>query len=259
MYPSLNCDSGRWVGGRGERSDLSTVCDAVREGASLRDVAQEHPATFVRNYKGLAVLRSLLNPLEGTWRGPKCIWFLHGDTGTGKTRLAFERHPHLYRPLCAGKGVVWWDGYCGEETILFDDIRDGDIAIRDLLTWCDGRDFRAPVKGGTVEVRCHTIIFTSNDSIAQCWPGRDVAPFMRRVTFLAEFRQNKPIKVVRGAVDCCHGHEVGPVILSPVQPPAAARPMSPDLLEVLEDNRVVTPDPQWVLGSNPDGFPVVWT
>nr|QXP07742.1 MAG: replication associated protein [Arizlama virus] len=236
----------------GERSDLRAACDQVRDGASLAAVAEEHPTTYVRNYKGLASLRGLLKPVRGDWRGPRCVWYLWGASGTGKTRLAHERPGGVFTPLCAGKGTVWWDNYSDQETILFDDIRADDIRLKDVLNWCDGRDFVAPVKGGTVGVRAHTVIFTSNDPPRHVWPGLDLAPLERRLTWECQFLPNGVRKNIKGSMTCDHGHghEVGPGnTQEPEAPQVQPRqeqpaPPSPELLEILDDELLVRAYPQ---------------
>lgn len=101
----------------------------------------------------------------------------------------------------------------------------------------------------------HTYIFTSNDSLMRCFPGVDLNPLLRRITCIMEFLPNGKRTTIKGNVICDHGghgHEVERVILSPVQPPAAAEPIpvtptSPELI-----------DPDYVIGSNPEGWPVMW-
>ncbi|CAB9516446.1 Replication-associated protein [Seminavis robusta] len=43
----------------GKRVDLDLLCEAVEEGKSLLEVSKIHPASYVRNYRGLANLQAL--------------------------------------------------------------------------------------------------------------------------------------------------------------------------------------------------------
>ena len=46
----------------GKRIDLDLLCEAVVEGKSMLEVSTIHPASYVRNYRGLANLQSLNTP-----------------------------------------------------------------------------------------------------------------------------------------------------------------------------------------------------
>lgn len=48
---------------QGKRADLEDVAALIKEGASLKRVAEEHPTTFVKFYKGIKELKRVLNPI----------------------------------------------------------------------------------------------------------------------------------------------------------------------------------------------------
>lgn len=224
---SLNFNSGEWIGGgaRGP-SDLATACEKVSGGATLAEVAKDHPSAFVRNYKGLAVLRSLLRPVTANWVGTRCVFWLYGPTGTGKSRTAFEYGGLPYEPIRAGRGTVWWDGYTGQDVVLFDDLREGQVQIADFLRWTDGRAFVGPIKGGTVGVEAHTWFVTSNYPPSRIWPGEDLSPVDRRCKVI--YLNGGPCDAqMRENIKCGHGHAVEPGNTIPVQRPAAAEGAEP--------------------------------
>jgi len=39
---------------QGKRSDLTKICDEIKDGASLKDIAEAYSATYCRNYRGIA-------------------------------------------------------------------------------------------------------------------------------------------------------------------------------------------------------------
>lgn len=100
-------------GGQGFRSDLAEAAAAVQAGASMHDVAQQFPETFVRYHSGLAALRNALNAkvepeanfVPNTWQAHllnllaepaddrRIIWVTDTVGGRGKTRMA----THLMR------------------------------------------------------------------------------------------------------------------------------------------------------------------
>lgn len=184
----------------------------------MAEVAKDHPSAFVRNYKGLAVLRSLLRPTTSVWRGPRCVVWLWGAAGTGKSRTAYSICGDAlpYEPIRPGKGTVWWDGYRGEKAVLFDDIRRDQVSASDFLRWCDGRDFVGAVKGSTIGIEAHTWVFTCNYHWRYIWPDEDVTdagPIGRRITHCIEYKIGMPLPEIK----CGHGHAVEPGNTLPVQ------------------------------------------
>lgn len=226
LYPALNFNSGEWIGGGRGPSDLAAACERVSGGESLAQVAQEYPSAFVRNYKGLAVLRGLLKPTEATWRGPRCVFWLWGEAGTGKSRTAYDYDGLPYEPIRAGKGTVWWDGYAGQKVILFDDIRRDEVTCQQFLRWTDGRDFVGQVKGGTVGVEAHTWIFTSNHNWQNVFPDEadPAGPIARRLTYVHFFKRGDPIPQINCKHNSVTSYAVEPGNTIPVQRPAAAEP-----------------------------------
>jgi len=87
----------------------------------------------------------------------KILW---GPTGTGKTRSVYDFHDHdsVYKH----DGGDWFDGYQGQEVVLFDDFSGSDFKLTYLLKLCDRYPMRVPVKGDFVHFRPKVIYFTSN-------------------------------------------------------------------------------------------------
>lgn len=144
--------------GQGARSDLEGVCQRIVSGESLKDIAHESPATFVRNYRGLSVLASLSQ--KGREKMTEChiIW---GVSGAGKTHSVWAKEPDLY---VKGEGK-WWDGYCGQKAVLFDDV-DWDMmelymSHTNWLKLLDKYPMDVEVKGGTTKFLAERVYITS--------------------------------------------------------------------------------------------------
>lgn len=217
---------GEWIGaGARGPSDLKRACERIAAGDSIGEIAKDIPSAFVRNYKGLALLRSHVAPERPEWIGqPRVIW-LWGQTGKDKSRTALTWPGSLYElALRAGKGTCWFDGYVCQETIVIDELRWEEVRYSDFLRWTRGYTFQAPVKTASVWVRANTWIVTSNDHYNRVWPGEDFGPLERRLTDVIQFHKDKAPTVERGSwplePEPCHGHAVEPGNTLPVQPPA---------------------------------------
>jgi len=140
---------------QGERSEWHAAIDAVKDGATEEEIALTYTGTYIRYFKGLNRVRSFV----GAQRNAEVdVLWLHGPTGCGKTRYAYDNYQDIYsKPEGA-----WFDGYDGHETALFDDFEAVDISITLLLKLLDRYPMTVPVKGGFVNWRPKTILITSN-------------------------------------------------------------------------------------------------
>ena len=127
----------------------------------------------VRQYK-LARLEVSLQPythtdVRGVW-----IW---GPPGIGKSRAVREKFPELYDK----SQNKWWDGYEGQDTVLLDDFDDRKSCLGHYLKrWMDRYSCQGEVKGGTLHLKHHRFIVTSNYSIAECFEDDTMATAIRR-------------------------------------------------------------------------------
>lgn len=152
---------------QGRRTDIEVVAQEVRDGATMRDIAQSHPGTFVKFHKGFGALKLYLDtPME---RDVK-VYIFEGPPGCGKShyvRYLATRGPRgdgtLLWTLAPGDGF-WFDGYDGQPIALLDDFagRASKLKLNDLLQILDKYITRVPVKGGYVLWRPSVIFITTN-------------------------------------------------------------------------------------------------
>lgn len=166
---------------RGQRSDLLAVKELIDSGATMAEVASLHFGDFIRYARGFEKYAALHAPRTQREVTVYCLW---GAPGTGKTRLVFEREPHLF--ISSDPTLQWFDGYQGEPAALIDDFR-GECSPSFILRLLDRYPVKVPIKGGFAQWIPERIYITSNcappfglHSVAQ--------PLLRRIRHTVELR-----------------------------------------------------------------------
>lgn len=166
---------------KGEKTQA--MWDETRVAAEEGRMEDINSRIFITHYKSLkAIHNDKLLSKKLTNAPCQHYWFV-GDTGSGKSWRAREMfnmdeefyYVHLLEPK-------WWDGYKGEEVVIFDDVPQDKRYIDWIKTWCDVYPFKAEYKGGSLKARPKCFIFTSNFYLQQIQPDPVLlAPAMRRV------------------------------------------------------------------------------
>lgn len=149
--------------GQGSRSDLTEVVQLIAEGKTIRDVAIQCPETFIKFHRGIENYERLVNERK---RERQTKWILfYGDPGSGKSMAALHlsrelsnQEPFYFSP---SNGATWWDGYNGEEVVIFDDCY-GQLPYNLLLRLGDSTPLKLQIKGGSVSFLAKYCIFTAN-------------------------------------------------------------------------------------------------
>jgi len=175
--------------GNGEKRSLHVMKDKLDEGLRPVEVAAEHPELFqvYCQYRGgLEQYAAHINrkKYKGDYSAPFVQWSF-GPTGTGKTRDVVGRHENLFIvPDLTGK---WFDGYNGEEAVLFDDTdKFVHLPRSTFLRLCDRYGQQVPVKGGFAYWKPKYIYFTSNYHWDYIY-GKDPA-IERRISWTRDYR-----------------------------------------------------------------------
>lgn len=142
---------------QGQRTDLEGMINLIEQEVPMIEIARSNPATFCQYHNGLTKYKNLVEKENSkVFRNVEVI-YIHGTTGTGKTRMAMKEATFKIE----GSALDWWDGYEGEKTILIDEY-DNDVKITKLLNILDGYRLRLPVKGGFTYARWTKVFITSN-------------------------------------------------------------------------------------------------
>lgn len=152
------CTHGNAPAGQGARTDLDTFILETKNGATIRQLLESHPSLFIRYPRGVSGYIAAHQPARDF---PTRVLVYWGDTGAGKTRAAFEQYPDAYWFSSFGSNQIWFDGYEGQTTAIFDEFY-GQIPFNLFLQLTDRYPCRVPIKGGFVQWRPRTIVFTSN-------------------------------------------------------------------------------------------------
>jgi hypothetical protein len=159
---------------------LKEVERLIQEGGTMKEICRSHFATAVRYFNGLQKILTVLEESEDFRVVSCCV--LWGDPGVGKTSNVYRAFgPHnVYRKL---DHAMWWDGYDGQEVVLFDDFR-CQYPLRSLLEWCDGYPVQVNCRGYTRWAAWKYIIFTTNMDPATWYPAEphmNVQALQRRI------------------------------------------------------------------------------
>lgn len=93
-------------------------------------------------------------------------WF-YGPPGSGKSLRARTENPGAY---IKDPGLSWWDGYANEDVVIIDDFDKYQVKQGgEMKRWLDLYPFKAPVKGGYLDIRPKKIVVTSNYHPDEIW------------------------------------------------------------------------------------------
>jgi len=163
---------------QGARADWQQAVNDLQDGHAIHTVVLTQPQ-LLPCIRALERFQQISNqPINR----PVHVIVLIGESGTGKTRWAYDTYPDLYSKPEGN----WWDGYTGQKTILLDDYY-GDIHHSQLLKILDRYPLTVPVKCGFVNAQWTTVIITSNRHPRSWYPAEpNIIALTRRINLLVE-------------------------------------------------------------------------
>lgn len=177
---------------QGKRNDLMAVKRQIDEGGSRSDLYETSFGSMMRyersilNYKRFKAPKRDFQPL---------IIVFHGATGLGKSRTAMTIANYLGRvyvvPNPKGSGL-YFDGYDGEEVLIFHEMYGSTMSWSFLLQLTDRYPFVLPEHGSAGQQCCSRyIIFCSNKAPHEWYKDVSCAPLLRRIHILWTFSSPK--------------------------------------------------------------------
>lgn len=181
---------------QGHRSDIEEAVRIADIYKDPRDVAEHCPHEYVKYHRGLE------RYINVRWHRPQMRpnmknIYIHGPTGSGKTKYVFDRH-HPEEIYIKDPSHKWWDGYTGHPVILIDDIRHSIESFDYMLRLLDRYPFQGEVKGGTVGLNPEVIYLTSDRSPEAIWSkegdDNNVAQILRRISTVIHLKKETHVE-----------------------------------------------------------------
>lgn len=142
---------------QGKRKDLESICEEIKAGASMQEVAMSHPAQFVRYHKGFQAYESIC--FDPPARPDYHCYFLSGRAGCGKSTWARRTFPDAY--FAKDTPQAWMQRYKGQKAIIFDEFM-GNTPVGEMNNLIDKTPLTFNVKGADAICKAETIVITTN-------------------------------------------------------------------------------------------------
>lgn len=169
---------------QGARNDLKDLAATIAQGAvTVDELCIENPEAVHMYGRTLDRVEDISRRKNYRTTMTTGIWY-HGPTGVGKSHQAFEGftpETHYVYPDDNG----WWDGYCGQETVVLNDFR-GEIPYNQMLKMIDKWPYSVRRRGREpMPFTSSRVIITSSLSPDEVFWRRDekdsLAQLMRRI------------------------------------------------------------------------------
>jgi len=202
---------GKWEGGgQGARTDLIDLMERIEKGEEVIDTMKAMPEVYSRHMRFAESFRSNIEKRATKAFRKVTTSVFWGDAGTGKTRKAVELAEAAgkrYFFVNSDFGSFPFQGYDGEEVIIFDDFYGSHVKYDFLLRLLDGYQVQLNVKGGSRYSAWDTVYMTSNVEPSMFYVNKGLTDALARRIHVTEHFAKKCSE------DFCS--EVAGVILDP--------------------------------------------
>jgi hypothetical protein len=161
------------------------IYQMVKDGANDVEIMETYPNAMNRLDKIERARQRLLFEKFKTIFRQLHVTYIWGDTGVGKTRSIMEKYG--YKNVFRVTDYVHpFEGYEGEDVIIFDEFRSG-VPISEMLNYLDGYPLQLPSRYNKKQA-CYTKVFIiSNIPLEQQYPNIQISEpktwqaFLRRI------------------------------------------------------------------------------
>ena len=176
----------------------------IKDGLLNTEILNLDPSFALRTREIDALRQELKFTEYSTINRDVRVHYLFGDSGTGKTRSIFDKHPAT--DICritnySAKGNVQFDAYKGQSVLVFEEFH-SQIPIAAMLNFLDIYPVMLPARYYD-RVACYTTVYiTSNIPLEQQYPEIQKCKletwhaFLRRIHTVTEFRKGGMIREV---------------------------------------------------------------
>ena len=183
---------------------MAQVLQDVEDGKTTKEIIKDNP-NFAFKGRDIDSLRETLvsDAFRYENRDIK-VYYLYGDSGTGKTRSIYEAHPAA--DICritdyGARGNIRFDAYHGQPVLVFEEFH-SQVPIAAMLNYLDIYPLMLPARYND-RVACYTTVYiTSNVPLDQQYPEiqknkkETWKAFLRRIDTVLEFRRGGMIQEV---------------------------------------------------------------
>lgn len=184
---------------------MAQLMKHIQEGLSNVEILQIDPSYGFKIREMDQLRQQLLNDKYIRENRKVTVHYIYGDSGTGKTRSIFEKHPATdicritsYPP----RGNVLFDSYKGQLVLVFEEFH-SQISISDMLNYLDIYPVMLPARYYD-RVACYNEVYiTSNIPLEEQYPEIQKCKletwnaFLRRIHTVTEFRKGGIIREVK--------------------------------------------------------------
>lgn len=154
---------------QGRRNDIDDLYSMIKDGYSDYQILEVMPESLL-NLEKLDRVRQVLRyeEFKNTFRQID-VTYMHGTTGTGKTRSVMEKYgfENVFRVTDYSHP---FDGYKGQDVVIFEEFRSG-FSFSDMLNYLDGYPLELPCRYAN-KYACYTKVYIiSNVPLSQQYPG----------------------------------------------------------------------------------------
>lgn len=147
-------------------SSMVNIQHQIREGLSIKTIADEHFTTWARSYKAIACYKAMHDKQNVPDHLPCHVVVIWGDSDTNKSKravaLAKAHGDGTYCVPSLENGKIWFTDYMGEQTLIINEFYGIDMTFKYFLKMTDWPIMTVAGKGQNHTKQWTQVIFTSN-------------------------------------------------------------------------------------------------